>query len=72
VAAGFRKRLSEGKREGQKLRMWRCNVKRVNDVEVKEQYMVKRSNRFGALETLVTVLSVRLGEVRGFDKELSE
>jgi len=32
--------------------MKRVNLKKLNDVEVKEQYQVKISNRFAALENL--------------------
>jgi hypothetical protein len=36
----------------QKYDMERINLKKLNDVEVKEQYQVKISNRFAAVENL--------------------
>jgi hypothetical protein len=35
--------------------MERFNLKKLNDVEVKEKYQVKISNRFAALETFTSV-----------------
>jgi hypothetical protein len=50
VVAEVRERLSVNKRSAQKLHMERFNLKKLNDVEVKEQYKVKISNRSAALE----------------------
>jgi len=45
-------RVSAGKQTAKKFDKERFNVKNLNDVEVKEQYQVKISNRFAALENL--------------------
>jgi hypothetical protein len=37
-----------------RVHMKRCNLKKLNDVEGKEQYLVEISNRFAALENLDT------------------
>jgi hypothetical protein len=50
VAAKLRERLSVSKRVAQKLDMQRFNLRKLNDAEVKEQYQVKFTNRFAALE----------------------
>jgi hypothetical protein len=43
-------RLSESKQAGKKFYMERFNLEKLNNVEVKEQYQIKISNRFAALE----------------------
>jgi DNA repair ATPase RecN len=50
VAAKLRERLSVSKRVAQKFDMRRFDVRKLNDAEVKEQYQVKITNRFAALE----------------------
>jgi len=45
-------RLSVTKCKVQKLDMERFNLKSINEVEVKEQYQIKISNRFADLENL--------------------
>jgi hypothetical protein len=50
VAAKLRERLSVIKRVAQKFDMHRFDLRKLNDVEVKEQYQVKITNRFAALE----------------------
>jgi hypothetical protein len=50
VAAKLRERLSVSKRVAQKFNMKRFDLKKLNDAEVKEQYQVKITNRFAALE----------------------
>jgi hypothetical protein len=45
-------RLSVSKRAVQKFDVERFNLKTLNDVELKEQYEIKISNRFPALEKL--------------------
>jgi hypothetical protein len=50
VAAKLRERLSVSKRVEEKLEMQRVDLRELNDVEVKEQYQVKITNRFPALE----------------------
>jgi hypothetical protein len=49
VVAKVRERLSLNK-QCKKFDMERFNIKKLNDVEVKEQYQAKISNRFAALE----------------------
>jgi hypothetical protein len=50
VAAKHRERLSVSKRVAQKFDMQRFDLRKQNDAEVKEQYQVKITNRFTALE----------------------
>jgi hypothetical protein len=50
VAAKLRERLSVSKRVAGKLEMQRFDLRKLNDAEVKEQYQVKITNRFAALE----------------------
>jgi hypothetical protein len=45
-------RLSVSTQTAQKFDMERFNLKKLNDVEIKEQYRVKISNRFAASENL--------------------
>jgi hypothetical protein len=56
VAGKFRERLSVSKRAVQKFDMERFNPKKVNDMKVKEQYQVKISTIFAALENVVVVV----------------
>jgi hypothetical protein len=49
----LRERLSVCKRARQKFDLQRCDLKKLNDVEVKEKYQLEMSNRFAALENLV-------------------
>jgi hypothetical protein len=50
VAAKVWERLSVSNRVAEKLDMQRFDVRKLNDAEVKEQYQVKITNRFDALE----------------------
>jgi hypothetical protein len=50
VAAKLRERLSVIKRVAQKFDMQRFDLRKLCDAEVKEQYQVKITNRFAALE----------------------
>jgi hypothetical protein len=50
VAAKLRERLLVSKRVAEKLDMQRFDLRKLNDEEVKEQYQVKITNRFAALE----------------------
>jgi predicted metallo-beta-lactamase superfamily hydrolase len=50
VAAKIRVRPSVSKRVAQKFNMQRFDLRKLNDAEVKEQYHVKITNRFAALE----------------------
>jgi hypothetical protein len=52
VVAKVRERLTVSKRATQKFDMERFNLKKLNEVEGKEEYQVKISNRFTALENL--------------------
>jgi hypothetical protein len=47
-----RKRLAVSKRAVQKIDVERLNDKKLNEVDVKEQYQVTIRNRFAALENL--------------------
>jgi glycine betaine/choline ABC-type transport system substrate-binding protein len=42
----------------QKFDMDNFNIKKLNDAEVKEQYQLKISNRFAALENLMTMTTM--------------
>jgi hypothetical protein len=52
AAARRREKLSVSKRAAQKFDMQRFDLRKLNNAEVKEQYGVKISNRFAALENL--------------------
>jgi hypothetical protein len=47
-----RERLAVNKQRSQRFHMERFNLKKLNDVEGKEQFRVEVSNRFAALEDL--------------------
>jgi hypothetical protein len=51
VVAKLRERISVSKRARQKFDLERFDLKKLNDVEVKEKYQVEISNRFAALES---------------------
>jgi hypothetical protein len=53
VAAKLRERLSAIKRVAQMFDMQRFDLRKLNDAQVKEQYQVKITNRFAALENCV-------------------
>jgi hypothetical protein len=50
VAAKLRERLSVSKRVAHKFDKQRFDLRKLNEAEVKEQYQVKITNRFAALE----------------------
>jgi hypothetical protein len=50
LEAKVRERLAVNKQRSQKFDMERFNLKKLNDVEGKEQFRVEVSNRFAALE----------------------
>jgi hypothetical protein len=50
VVAKVRKRLAVNKQVSHRFHMERFNLKKLNEVEGKEQYHVVVSNRFAALE----------------------
>jgi hypothetical protein len=54
VVAKVRERLAVSKQRTQRVHMERFNLKKLNEVEGKEQYCVEISNRFTALENLET------------------
>jgi hypothetical protein len=54
VVAKFRERLAMSKQTTHAVQMARFNLKKLSEVEGKERYRVKISNRFAALEILGT------------------
>jgi hypothetical protein len=52
VVAKVRERLAVNKQRSQRLLVERFNLKKLNEVEGKEQFRVQVSNRFAALEDL--------------------
>jgi hypothetical protein len=52
VVAKVRERLAVNKQTSHTFHMERFNLKKLNDVECREQYRVEVSNRFAALEDL--------------------
>jgi hypothetical protein len=50
--AKVRERLAVNKQSSERFRMGNFNLKKLNDVEGKENYRVEVSNRFAALEDL--------------------
>jgi hypothetical protein len=54
----FRERLAVNKQSSHRFHMERLNLKKLNDVEGKEQYSNEVSNRFAALEDLDAELEI--------------
>jgi hypothetical protein len=54
VVAKVRERIAVNKQRSDKFHMERFNLKKLNEVEVKEEYRVEVSNGFAALEDLDT------------------
>jgi hypothetical protein len=52
MVAEVKKRLVVNKQRSQRFNMERFNLKKLNDVEGKEQFHVEVSNRFAGLEDL--------------------
>jgi len=52
VIAKFRERLAVGKQAAQRFGRQRFNLRKLNEPEVKEQYQIKITNRFAALENM--------------------
>jgi hypothetical protein len=52
VVAKVRERLAMNKQRSQRFHIERFNLKKLNEVEGKEQYRVEVSNRFAALEEI--------------------
>jgi len=67
----FRQRLSVSKQAAQRFDMDKFNLKKLNDMDVREQYQLNISNRFLPLENLMMMMmmmmmmwtSVGLGKV---------
>jgi hypothetical protein len=60
VVAKVRERLAGSKQTAHRVHMRRFSLKKLNEVEVKEQYRVEISNRFAALENLDTEVDVKM------------
>jgi hypothetical protein len=58
VVAKFRERLTVSKQTKHRFHMERFNLKKLNEVKDKEQYLVEISNRFSALENLDTEVDI--------------
>jgi hypothetical protein len=58
VVAKVRERLAVNKQRSHRFDMERFNLKKLNDVEGKEQFRVEGSNRFAALEDLDTEVEI--------------
>jgi hypothetical protein len=58
VVAKVRERLSVNKQRSQRFDMERFNLKKLKDVEGKEQYRVEVSIRYAALENLDTQVKI--------------
>jgi hypothetical protein len=56
--AKVRERLAENKQRSQRFDMERFNLKKLNDVEGKEQFRVEVLNRFSAFEDLDTEVEI--------------
>jgi hypothetical protein len=58
VLAKVRERLAVNKQMSHRIHMERFNLKKLNEIEGKEQYCVEVSNRFAALEHLETEVEI--------------
>jgi hypothetical protein len=58
VEAKVRERLAVNEQRSQRFHMKKFNLKKLNDVEGKEQFRVEVSNRFAALEDLNAELEI--------------
>jgi hypothetical protein len=58
VVAKIRERIAVNKQGSHKFHMERFTLKKLNEVEGKEKYRVEVSNRFAALENLVTAVEI--------------
>jgi hypothetical protein len=52
VVAKVRKRLAVRKQAAQKFDGVRFNLRKLNDLEVRKQYLIEITNRFAALENI--------------------
>jgi hypothetical protein len=58
AVAKFRERLALSKQTMHRFHVGKFNLKKLNEIEVKEQYRVEISNRFTVLENLDTGVDV--------------
>jgi hypothetical protein len=58
VVAKVRRKLAVNKQRSNRFHMERFNLKKLNEVEGKEQFYVEVSNRFAALEDLDTQVEI--------------
>jgi hypothetical protein len=58
VVVNIREKLAVNKQRSQRFDMERFNLKKLNDVESKEQFRAEVSNRFAALEDLDTEMEI--------------
>jgi hypothetical protein len=64
VVAKLRERLAVSKQTTHRIHMEKFNLKKLSEVEGKEQYCVEISNRFAALENLDTEgMSIKRGKL---------
>jgi hypothetical protein len=61
VVVKVRERLAVNKQRSQRFDMERFNLKKLINVEGKEQFHVEVSNRFAALEDLDTEVEIKFG-----------
>ena len=52
MIANVRERLAVGKQAAQRFDRQRFNLRKLNELEVREQYQIEITNRFAALENL--------------------
>jgi hypothetical protein len=64
VVAKVGERLAVNKQRSQRFNMKLFNLKKLNDVEGKEQFHVEVSNRFAALEDLDTEVEINSARKR--------
>jgi hypothetical protein len=57
MMAKVRERLAVNKQRSHRSHMGRFNLKKLNEVEAKEKYLVEVSNRFAALDAEVEINS---------------
>jgi hypothetical protein len=74
VMAKLRERISVSKQASKNFELERLDLKKLDDVEVKEKYQVEISNRFAALESLVESFDINnaWGNIREIIKTLAK
>jgi fructose-bisphosphate aldolase class 1 len=72
--AKLREKISVSKGARQKFDLERFDLKRLDDIEVKEKYQVEISNRFAALESLDEIFDINnaWGSIRENIKTLAK